>query len=401
MVFLIQIKEKKMKKNFLKIAALLIAAMLLVVSCSQEVKAPENDGLVEATIGLAFGKDVTVGYLYNADITYKYTLTPEWSNLTNGAPIYGATNGEVLAYAENTAYKLNADNLPSFKPNHVTPGYWKIVVNGYVDDKVVLSGSTKAYFNNDNSSATVYVSPVKNENSKGSVTITLLMEDLDEGDADESGASKIKYCLDADSTGKPVTRIAKNETSAANSGYVSNKAAHEYSVTLSEVTAGYHTITFKVDEYEGGVTKSFLMIPGNNVTITGSIYPSKFKETNSTIKVVTLDPVVLSIDSTPFDSASDEPVIITETTFTATMADFANTGLTGNFKYEWYIDGVKQTGLDETSNEVSLTTPSLPGDYTVTCVATLTANDDAGVQHVLYGGEKFAGKIRVEASGNK
>ena len=48
-----------MKKNFLMVASLLIAAMLMVVSCTQEV-APKNDGLVEAKLGLAYGKDVTV-----------------------------------------------------------------------------------------------------------------------------------------------------------------------------------------------------------------------------------------------------------------------------------------------------------------------------------------------------
>ena len=46
-----------MKKNFLMVASLLIAAMLMVVSCTQEV-APKNE-LVKATIGLAYGKDIT------------------------------------------------------------------------------------------------------------------------------------------------------------------------------------------------------------------------------------------------------------------------------------------------------------------------------------------------------
>ena len=52
MVVLIQIKEKKMKKNFLKVAALLIAAMLMVVSCTQEV-APVDNGLVKASVNIA------------------------------------------------------------------------------------------------------------------------------------------------------------------------------------------------------------------------------------------------------------------------------------------------------------------------------------------------------------
>lgn len=389
-----------MKKNFLKVAALLIAAMLLVVSCSQEV-APkdENNGRVKATIGVAYGKDVTVGYNYNAAITYKYNLEPLWSDLENGAPIYGATNGEVLAYAEGTTYLLTGI-LPRFSANYVTPGYWKITVNGYVGDKVVLTGSTKAYFNSGSTNATVYVSPKDDVTATGNVTITLVMEDLDADDAVENNTSKIKYYLDDAESGTAVPKVKKADMTANDKYYtlVKDEAAHVYKVTLSNVTAGYHTITLKVDNYDGGVTKSFLMIPGNDVTISGSIYPSKFVTSPSDIKVVTLSPVVLTINTTPFDDATDEPVPITETTFTAAMATFDNTGLAGEFTYDWYIDGKLQ---DVHSNSATLTTPTVPGDYSVTCVATLTAIDEGGVTHVLYGGELFAGKIRVEADSNK
>ena len=403
-----------MKKNFLKIAALLIAAMLLVVSCSQEV-APKNEdnGLVKATIGVAYGKDVTVVYGDDADITYKYKLEPLWNNLENGAPIYGATKGEVSAY--NTTYKLSGDPAPGeFTANYVTPGYWQITVNGYVgqneNEKLVLTGSTKTYINKTTSNATVFVSPISdpNTNAVGNVTITLLMEDLDADDADDSKASKIKYYLDGSATGVPVTKIATDNTSENNSAYVNANEAHEYRITLNTVAAGYHTITIKVDGYTGGVTKSFLMIPGNDVTISGSIYPSKFEEAKSDITVVTLNPVVLKINDTEFANANVEPVKLTGQTFTATMADFnVTSGLTGTFNYTWYIDGKKQTVTNTTSNVATLKIPSdpaddtvKPGDYTVTCVATLTTQDAEGT-HVHYGGEKFAGKIRVEASGNK
>ena len=78
MVVLIQIKEKKMKKNFLKIAALLIAAMLLVVSCSQEVKAPENDGLVEAKLSVGYGRELLVsGDTKINNIVLTYTMSIE------------------------------------------------------------------------------------------------------------------------------------------------------------------------------------------------------------------------------------------------------------------------------------------------------------------------------------
>ena len=48
-----------MKKNFMAIASLLIAAMLLVVSCAPEAKV-EDDGLVNASFSVAYGKDVVV-----------------------------------------------------------------------------------------------------------------------------------------------------------------------------------------------------------------------------------------------------------------------------------------------------------------------------------------------------
>ena len=391
-----------MKKNFLMVASLLIAAMLLVVSCSQEVKAPENE-LVETTIGLAYGKDVTVGYTDNSSIVYKYELKHLWTDLNNGAPIYGETNGEVYVYTNesgNAVAKKLTDNLDPFNSNYVTPGYWEVTVNGYSNNKKILTGSTKVYFNKTNSNATVYVSPLTNSEVTGNVTITLVMEDLDLGDTNETGASKVKYTIDNGSA-SAIDRVAKANTSDENKSYVENQAAHEYNITLTNVQAGYHTITISVEGYTGGVTKSFLMIPGNNVAIKGSVYPSEFNNSISSIKVVTLRPVVLSINDTAFSSGSVEPVTVTKgTTYTASMADFSYTGLTGSFTYTWYVDGVKQGSVEKPINGKTaiLTAPNVPGDYTVTCVAMLTATDDAGVTHVLYGGEEFAGKIRVEAS---
>ena len=64
-----------MKKNFMAIASLLIAAMLLVVSCAPEAKV--EDGLVDASFGVAYGKDVTVSMNNAVDIYYTYFSSPD------------------------------------------------------------------------------------------------------------------------------------------------------------------------------------------------------------------------------------------------------------------------------------------------------------------------------------
>lgn len=400
-----------MKKNFLKVAALLIAAMLMVVSCTQEV-APVDNGLVEATIGLAYGKDVIVDYGTedNTAIIYKYELTALWDNLTNGAPIYGATNGEVLVYGKdnsgNPVTKKLSDSLGSFNPNYVTPGYWKIDVKGYIGSEVVLSGTTKAYFNGTKKSATVYVAPVSST-ATGKLTVSLVMEDLDATDAGTDGTSKVYYYLD-DNANTKVYLTKGDKVTADNE----KNAAHNYTIEKEDVASGYHTITIKVDDYDGGVTKSFLMIPGNDVSVSGSIYPSQFINSQSTIKVVTLDQKNISIkaagaeNAVEFASDNVTPVSVTaSSTFTASIANFDNIdGLTSNnITYTWYIDGVKQgtTGDPLNSQNQALVAPSVPGDYTVTCRAMAQYTDAAGISITVYGSEKYSGKIRVEASSNK
>lgn len=401
-----------MKKNFLMVAALLIAAMLMVVSCTQEV-APKNE-LVKATIGLAYGKDVTVDYGTAATgITYKYELEPLWSNLENGAPIYGATIGEVDVYS---APKKIGDNLESFKSNYVTPGYWQITVNGYVDNTgiAILTGSTKAYFNNGNDTATVYVSPVETE-KKGNLTINLEMEDLDADDAANNTKSKIYFYLDT-----PASIDSAKKYLTKGDVVAEGKAAHKYSATNVEVTSGYHTITIKVDGYEGGITKSFLMIPGNDVTIEGSVYPSRFKETESTITVVSLGKHALTVAGTKINEANhNTPVPVTSNNVDVSIAafdkpisddDLAKLGYNDTdtklgLTYSWYLDG-EQNGRDTNVAHTTITLPVksvtdstlVPGDYTVTCIAKYTYKDASGTIYTVYGCEEYAGKIRVEAS---
>ena len=71
-----------MKKNFMAIASLLIAAMLLVVSCAPEANVEgkvEDTGLVNASLmATAAGKALTVSSPEGEALTYTITLEAKW-----------------------------------------------------------------------------------------------------------------------------------------------------------------------------------------------------------------------------------------------------------------------------------------------------------------------------------
>lgn len=122
-----------MKKNFLMVASLLIAAMLMVVSCTQEV-APKNDGLVEAKLNVAYSRDLSVtGDTNTSDIRLTYTMSPKWSVGDASEQIYGAKTSET-PFTDNVSI------------GYVTPGLWEVKVFAYETAKSESdSPSTKKY----------------------------------------------------------------------------------------------------------------------------------------------------------------------------------------------------------------------------------------------------------------
>ena len=79
-----------MKKNFLKVAALLIAAMLMVVSCTQEV-APKNDGLVSASVNIADTRSLSTSGEELGNISYQYQLKALFTKAGDNSDIVGNT----------------------------------------------------------------------------------------------------------------------------------------------------------------------------------------------------------------------------------------------------------------------------------------------------------------------
>lgn len=392
-----------MKENFLKIAAMLIAAMLLVVSCTQEV-APKNEELVEVKIGVGrSSRDIEIDPADGAKITYKYTLTPEWSMVDNGTPIHGAVTTETAI--DNKTYGI--DDTPSVTTlGLVTPGLWKVTVKGYMNDEAVLEGALKTYFSGSSTSATVFVAPVSNSNeaAKGTLEITLKMQDLG-----ATEKNKINYSITTLGVEGSVSGTIENSTMTDHVGTYGK-------VTLSNrINAGFNTITFSIPGVKGGITETFLMLPGRTVTITGSVYPSDFVDSPISVSVIDLSTAELAIKNgdevvgkTDVAVSSAEGATTVEmyvlnngTEYTFSFTEDADVkGLpsdAGSLRrtYQWYVGSkIIPSATNATATSTALGIKTTSGDYAITCVTTYEFTIDG--QDYKIEASATEGKVRVK-----
>lgn len=354
-----------MKKNFLKVAALLIAAMLLVVSCSQEV-APKNEdnGLVDAKLNIAYGRDLLVSGDSKAEDFYlEYTTKILWSD---GSADDGYTEGVVGAVAAGK--KLEADG----KLGWLTPGYWEITVNAYERDgsgnrkgSIIFTGTTNAYFSSKINKATVFLAPVKSANN--SIEFDFFMQDLGAYDTDfvvkysiskngESFASNVKFNKTSD---------ANNEVFSVNDG---KGHQSEYKKKVTGLSSGYYTVTVAVYEVKegrenlkGGVTKGMLLA-GNEAKVSGHIQPSDY--VGSFVNAYFIDVDTELTASTPVYTANSAKVVFS-------LSDNTKTGLYGvglndiSKSYIWSFDGKVSNPENVASDQEK--TYDAPGDKNVSC----------------------------------
>lgn len=341
-----------MKKNFLKVAALLIAAMLLVVSCSQEV-APktEDNGLVEARLNVAFGRDLTVNGDTNVEeFDVKYSMSFLWTDQASGK--IDAVTGAV-------------DDKPlhaSGKLGWVTPGYWKITVKAYEKNtqNVVFEGDASVYFTHNSNTATIYLEPAKGE--KNSIVFGFYMQDLGETYATDY---VVKYTITKNglSLGKDYTNIAFTEEQAKKVYKTENGTTLEqptsnpvydnqrcYTKTISNLDSGYYTVTVSVYvkgknglELKGGVSKGMLLVDGDTANVTGHIEPSDYVATQVKSYFVDVDTELTLVGDEGFTLSEDKKSATVKVSFTdktkvkqfdsnLDVADFSR-------NYYWLVDG--------------------------------------------------------------
>ena len=378
MVFLIRIKEKKMKKNFLKVAALLIAAMLMVVSCTQEV-APVDNGLVEVTLNTSAARSALVysGLSIN-DVTYRYKLTAQWTPTGDQDAVVGNTENKTGAVE---GYVALTKGSTSATLGYVSQGLWEVEVIGSINGTDVLKGTTQVYFNKNNDKVTVYVKPTDTTNS-AQIKLNVKVNDHDAG-----SDYKLYYTIE-DINGSVVTGFEEEEMTRADvtlqdenkkdTGYRS------WTATATGLTSGYYrvTVTMKntkegvaeAEQIVGGITKGVLLFSGDTTAeLNGSVNSKDFVE--GTLNVV-YPTVSLSITS------ADSGTVGTAIAFTAVPVTSITDSLPLGYAisdptYTWYENGKAVSG--ENNSATYSPNYSTPGYKTVTCVVkyTLTIPNNA------------------------
>lgn len=406
-----------MKKNFLKIAALLIAAMLLVVSCSQEVKAPENDGLVKASLSVGFDRDITITDFDGNIITYFYSVTPNWDKLTSGVEPYGKKTNEKIEGAKSIS-----QTVTNWDIGYLTPGLWTVSVEGYEGytsesskGTLVLQGTTNVYFNGTNGKATVLVAPVENGTAK--VNISLEMQDLGVNNEiklqffDIKGNNKKEVTLkNEEGSGVTVTPVAGQNGNAAYK-YVMND------VVLPSV--GFYTVKVTVPGYEnnGGYVRTFLAINGKTISISGSVYPSEFINSSLDIISISLNGAELEIGTNKnandkYNTGSisftltDNNTYLTTEQITELEKDPSVASVDTSITYEWYLNSVKNgdsvtiTTLSDSKTQNKTISITNPGVYSVSCLikyqVTFKKSNGEALKTKTYIGNAYTTEFIVE-----
>ena len=354
--------------------------MLMVVSCTQEV-APKNE-LVEVKLSTVFGRDIEItGGTKTDNLTYKYTMTPNWNGWTTSSDEAGIGSENISGIVTEKTVVEKDMSL-----GWVTPGLWNVSVYAYDNTNTnteVFEGSTEAYFSNQKARVTVYLKPVKQSNN--SLTFAIRMQDLNTN----GGSYKLKYTV----VGTPSIpeEIQLNETSISgelvriadeSSDNVSMYKLASYDANktrLNSLASDYYRVTVSIYDGTtllGGITKGVLLSNGDAGEVTGNIEPSDYINAQFDVKLLHVDTSLTSSGVTYYSDKNytnviTEPTENTEATEILAQSAKATITLTDNTDFDkfdgqsvkndysvvnkWYVDGVEKGSGD--SFELKYTTP--------------------------------------------
>lgn len=374
-----------MKKNFLMVAALLIAAMLMVVSCSQEVapKNEDNKGPVEVMLNTSVAsKSLSFGNTLESasGLTYKYYLTALWDKTLSDEAVVGETTEDGEVFSVNDS----GTNL-----GYLSQGYWKIVVKGFnAANKEVLYGETNHYVTAGKGNITVFLNT-----SGDGLSTSVLKFDINVNDlADGSNGYDLYYSISGtDYERKPFTveeTKIENKKTVTSIGDTKPTYITKFTGEKSGLKPGYYRVTVTLKNNTsviGGITRGFLLVNGDSeVTLSGSVSASDFVKSN--LKVITPSVVITSVsakvgngsdlltkegDSYKGDvtGATEENKVSVTYSVESTFSISNNTeGVVsvGGPTYSWQIDG------KEVATSKTFTQEYAPGNRHATCFVTYT-----------------------------
>ena len=384
MVFLIRtIKEKKMKKNFLMVASLLIAAMLMVVSCTQEV-APKNE-LVEARISVGYGRDLTVeNETVTSDLVYTYTMSHEWKDLNNVSEIIHGDQPTEKPFTDNESI------------GYVTPGLWSITVNAY-NSKIesgkkvktglpLFTGNAKAYFSNQKNSVVVYLAPVEGQTNSLSFDIT--MQDLvGTGNSVTTGTGRYELRYKIEGTGSYTGLVNESSSIKLTGTLKANPNAGKDTTTYKladngkvSLKSGFYTVTVSVysieegseDKLVGGIRKGFLLAGNADATVKGHIEPSDYEKI--TVDALYIDVITeVQNEAIIYTPASEGVAASASVKFKVSDSTDQSTKGNATKSYVWYVADNETTDFTSSNTGEFTVTFTAPGYKTVTCQTIYTA----------------------------
>ena len=376
-----------MKKNFLAIASLLIAAMLLMVSCNQEV-APKNN-LVEARLSVGYGRDLAVtGDTNTSNISLTYKMKPLWTNAQGTTEnIHGKKESETL-FTED-------------KPiGYVTPGLWEVEVFAYETAKkegdtlatnAIFTGKANAYFSNQKSTVTVYLAPVSDQENTNTLNFEITMQDLVGDNSltvnNGNGSFKLVYSVYG-TTGsaaiKDKVELTEKVYSDSNNDKVNDTTTYKGSTTLA---SGFYRVNVSVisvdntgkEDLVGGITKGFLLSGGKTATISGHIEPSDYEKVSIDAFYIDVKTIVTA-GSVKYDNATSVEAADAKATVEFTATDDGTSGNTNSSRisYIWYVADTGKTNVVTTNENTYKVEFKAPGWKTVTCqtIYSVDVDDD-------------------------
>ena len=385
-----------MKKNFLMVASLLIAAMLMVVSCSQEVKAPVDNNLVEVTLNTSAARGdlnyTGFGDSQNGSITYRYKLTAKWNqNNVSGAD-------QVVGNTANHVVFSNGANATTQSLGFVSQGLWEVDVIGSIGKKDVLHGSTQVYFNKKNSSVTVYVKPI-NDSANARIELDVHVNDHDTG-----SAYKLVYSIETVDGSPASGKVNGSEVTLTNKdltrddGQLDSNGFRKWSAIVTDMTPGYYRVTVTMmngTTKVGGLTKGVLLFAEDtSAKLSGYVNSSDFIEGTLNVHYPSVNVEVKAGKITAGTHVFVEGEAASpsyDVTYTAEASIANSNSQAGTPTYTWYADGVKLTGENNTETYTAHYKQTEPGYKTVTCVVnytfSVTGDDGSAVEFKAQGAD--------------